>query len=99
MNTQKRKGASMAKQHYTTTPLAGGPGTAAARAIEPIAEANPADEPVSETSTPGSELAHEQIARLAYAHWQNRGCPDGSPEEDWLRAEAELKSRPAGAGE
>ncbi|MGD1097981.1 MAG: DUF2934 domain-containing protein [Bryobacteraceae bacterium] len=22
--------------------------------------------------------------------WQARGCPDGSPEEDWLRAEQEL---------
>jgi len=89
----------MAKQQHMTAPLAGGPGTATARAIESIAEAAPADEPVSETRTPGSQLAHEQIARLAYAYWQNRGCPDGSPEEDWLRAEAELKARPSGAGE
>ena len=90
----------MAKQqHTTTTPLAGGAGTAAARAIEPIVEAAPADKPVTEEGAPGSQPAQEHIARLAYAYWQNRGCPDGSPEEDWLRAEAELKSRPAGAGE
>lgn len=33
---------------------------------------------------------HEAIARLAYANWQARGCPSGSPEEDWLRAEKQL---------
>ena len=27
------------------------------------------------------------IARLAYLHWLERGCPIGSPEEDWSRAE------------
>jgi hypothetical protein len=36
----------------------------------------------------------DQIASLAYALWQQRGCPEGSPEADWLRAEEELtKSR------
>ncbi len=33
---------------------------------------------------------HEQIAVLAYEHWQQRGCPDSCPEEDWLQAEQEL---------
>jgi hypothetical protein len=37
------------------------------------------------------ELSHEQIARLAYALWQARGCQGGSPEEDWLRAEEQLR--------
>jgi hypothetical protein len=32
----------------------------------------------------------EQIASLAYQLWQQRGCPEGSPEEDWFRAEQEL---------
>jgi hypothetical protein len=36
---------------------------------------------------------HKKIARLAYAYWQGRGCPDGSPEEDWFRAEEELRRR------
>lgn len=26
----------------------------------------------------------------AYFRWQARGCPEGSPEEDWFRAEQEL---------
>lgn len=33
---------------------------------------------------------HEDIAALAYAQWQENGCPEGSHEEDWLRAEQEL---------
>lgn len=35
---------------------------------------------------------HEQIANLAYSYWQARGCPHGSPEEDWLRAELDLRT-------
>lgn len=30
------------------------------------------------------------VARRAYQLWLERGCPDGSPEEDWYRAEREL---------
>jgi predicted SnoaL-like aldol condensation-catalyzing enzyme len=35
---------------------------------------------------------HEEIATLAYELWEARGCPNGSPEEDWFRAEAERRS-------
>ena len=35
---------------------------------------------------------HDQIAALAYALWQERGCPEGSPELDWFAAEARLTS-------
>ncbi|MBZ5595165.1 MAG: DUF2934 domain-containing protein [Acidobacteriia bacterium] len=34
----------------------------------------------------------EEIARLAYLHWLDRGCPIGSPEEDWSQAEQDLKN-------
>jgi len=27
------------------------------------------------------------IAELAYRLWEERGCPEGSPEEDWYAAE------------
>jgi len=48
-----------------------------------------------ETSVPSPEpqIAQEQIASLAYALWQQRGCPEGSSEEDWFRAEQELLTR------
>ena len=31
----------------------------------------------------------------AYKHtlWQTRGCPEGSPEDDWFRAAQELRAR------
>ena len=41
---------------------------------------------------------HEELARLAYSYWQARGCPDGSQEEDWFRAEKELRQRVSDAG-
>ena len=31
-------------------------------------------------------LEHERIAALAYFFWQERGCPEGSPEVDWFQA-------------
>ncbi len=43
------------------------------------------------TAAVDCELSHEQIARLAYALWEARGCQHGNPEEDWLRAEQELR--------
>ena len=30
---------------------------------------------------------HEDVARLAYRFWEERGAPIGSPEVDWARAE------------
>jgi hypothetical protein len=35
----------------------------------------------------------QEIALLAYQFWLERGCPIGSPEEDWFRAEQVLQSR------
>jgi len=36
---------------------------------------------------------HQAIAALAYQFWQARGCPEGSPEQDWSRAAEQLRSR------
>jgi hypothetical protein len=43
------------------------------------------------------EPSREQIARLAYIYWADRGCQGGSPEDDWLRAEQELRASAATA--
>lgn len=40
-----------------------------------------------------TRLNEEEVAMLAYSYWQQRGCPDGCPEEDWFRAERELASQ------
>ncbi len=42
-----------------------------------------------ETGASGPE--HDEIACLAYESWQQRGCPIGTPEEDWFRAEEQIK--------
>lgn len=39
------------------------------------------------------EATEQEIAARAYQLWQDRGCPDGSPEEDWLRAIEDLRPR------
>lgn len=41
-----------------------------------------------------TDVADENVAKLAYALWQYRGCPIGSPELDWAEAERQLR-RPA----
>ena len=37
----------------------------------------------------------EEIALRAHGLWEARGCPIASPEEDWLRAEEELRGEQA----
>jgi len=36
-------------------------------------------------------VAHEEIEQLAYSYWVARGCQGGSSQEDWFRAEQQLK--------
>jgi hypothetical protein len=35
--------------------------------------------------------SHEEIARLAYSYWEAGGRRHGCPEEDWYRAEREVR--------
>ena len=41
----------------------------------------------------GTVSVHEQIALLAYSYWESRGRKGGSPEDDWYRAEQEIRGR------
>ncbi|HKB88896.1 MAG TPA: DUF2934 domain-containing protein [Opitutaceae bacterium] len=36
-------------------------------------------------------LTHEDIAKRAYALWQERGCPQGQDEKIWADAERQLR--------
>ena len=48
-------------------------------------------EPDSKFSTDFLGESHrDMVAKLAYQHWQTRGCPFGSPEVDWFAAEKAL---------
>jgi hypothetical protein len=42
--------------------------------------------------TATSEPGEQATAILAYQLWLDRGCPVGSPEEDWFRAEQTLRA-------
>jgi hypothetical protein len=41
-------------------------------------------------------FGHAEIAELAHSLWQERGCPEGSAEEDWFRAAHLLRARAEG---
>ncbi len=42
---------------------------------------------------PRQSPSQEEIAELAHSYWVARGYAHGSPEEDWIRAEHELKAK------
>ena len=79
----------------------------AKRTTDPVVESSPSRETTTLSAAPAdapstdAQLfeapAFEDIARLAYSYWEARGYQGGSPEEDWLRAEQELRGHLAGA--
>jgi hypothetical protein len=90
----------MARKRNTGPESALSPGAAPARerrkhaSVTPTAIATPSElslpasaAPAPAATTPGAD----DIARLAYSYWEARGFQGGSPEEDWLRAEQELR--------
>ena len=66
--------------------------TATAKPFQRDPETNrpPRIESASHSQVPETSM-HEDIAKLAYALWQQRGCPEGSPDFDWLEAERKLR--------
>ena len=48
--------------------------------------------PSPAATTPASSPTLDEIAQLAYSYWEGRGYQGGSSEQDWLRAEQELRA-------
>ncbi len=77
------------------------PGTEAGAAATPVRRrtthkiARPSTEQFDSGSQVSalSEPAPEEIARLAYSYWEARGGTHGDDEQDWLRAEQDLRLR------
>ncbi len=44
------------------------------------------------STEPQSAGSYGEIASRAYEIWRERGCPDGSAEEDWRQAEQDIES-------
>jgi hypothetical protein len=100
-----RKSASRSVPSATSTTA--GSAAAAQTAMEPKGRrAKPASRPrkssiqaTQVTESPNGhgqssyEVTRDDIARLAYTFWEQRGGLGGSPDEDWLRAENELRDR------
>ncbi len=38
-------------------------------------------------------VGRQMVEAMAYQFWLQRGCPIGSDQQDWYRAEAELKDK------
>jgi|SRR5579871_176137 len=82
----RRKSTAARPKHSPTTAE-----TPVSQVREPQAEAPQA------ASVVQVEPSREAIAELAYLYWEARGCQGGSAEEDWLRAEQELRNQAATA--
>jgi len=64
------------------------------RVIDPVGVmGSNAQSPKAASSSSEISPSHEEIAKLAYSYWVERGYGDGSQHQDWLRAEQELKSK------
>jgi Protein of unknown function (DUF2934) len=53
-------------------------------------ESPPGTASASDFQMPETSM-RENLEKLAYGLWQERGCPYGSPEFDWLEAERSLR--------
>ena len=60
-------------------------------------ESSPRSDEATDLGIEHPTLDQEAIAPLAYFCWEERGCPNDSPDEDWFRAEAELRQQLAAA--
>lgn len=58
----------------------------------PVASSGPQRVPnKAKATTPAPAPTHQQIAQLAHSLWKERGGNHGAHEQDWFRAERELR--------
>jgi hypothetical protein len=63
-----------------------------ARAREHSQQAYVRSQQVHREASDAIEFGYDETAALAYKLWHARGCPDGSPEQDWSAAVEQLRS-------
>ena len=56
------------------------------RALEHAGIAGPRTSHAATSAHGISTFGHAEIAALAHELWQARGCPEGSPQEDWFQS-------------
>jgi len=88
----------MSRKHHAIYSNPTGAAAAASPAKRRVSRTKGSVSSTSEISSPAPEqtaalvIEREAIALLAYSYWEARGFTGGSPEEDWLRAERELRT-------
>ncbi|MCW5978829.1 MAG: DUF2934 domain-containing protein [Bryobacteraceae bacterium] len=69
------------------------PGAASRKAAQAAVEQEARQPSISAEPIFDPAAHQEEIEKLAYAIWEARGASNGSPDEDWFRAENELRRR------
>ena len=86
----------MNRKHHAIYSDPTGAAAAAAPAKRRTTRTKGSESSTSEISSKAAKQAptvdREAIARLAYSYWEARGFAGGSAEEDWLRAETEIRT-------
>jgi hypothetical protein len=88
----------MSRKHHAIYADPTGAAAAASSAKRRVSRAKGPVSSTSEISSPASThtgepvIDREAVALLAYSYWEARGFTGGSPEEDWLRAEREMRT-------
>jgi hypothetical protein len=86
----------MSRKHHAIYTDPTGAAAAAGSAKRRVSRAKGSVSSTSEISasarTTEPVIDRETIALLAYSYWEARGFLGGSPEEDWLKAERELRT-------
>jgi hypothetical protein len=75
------------------TTVRGGSNTGAPGTAMPSTDTEVHRENSNSSSQGDLEYTTDDVAACAYRCWHERGCPEGSPEVDWHRAEEELRNR------
>jgi Protein of unknown function (DUF2934) len=60
---------------------------------KPVQKKSAAKKPVASANGKSGSITHDQVALLAHRFWIERGRAHGRHEEDWFRAERELRAK------
>ncbi len=60
---------------------------------DPVTQINHGSPANHSTVSHQPSLPHDEVARLAHLYWKERGHRHGQHEEDWYRAEQELRGK------
>lgn len=87
----------MVRKSIPVSPPAAATGGSAAAAQPARVTKASRSKPRARSRQSTSGVSRDDIARLAYALWEQRGGRGGSPEQDWFLAESQLRTKTSSA--